>query len=157
MKKTNGFAGLLMAAMLLLSGGAKAQASIPQIVADTLRANHPAPYTNITKEAFDAQAEALTQNWDVLEEQGEARFALCRWVASLKDEHTQLFDGAWYNVRTPYVVMAVEGKYVIVQGQECAKPYLGWTIAANGIPHAFTWLIFFSRSSLLPTAAITSS
>ena len=30
MKKTNGFAGLLMAAMLLLSGGAKAQASIPQ-------------------------------------------------------------------------------------------------------------------------------
>lgn len=62
MKKTNGFAGLLMAAMLLLSGGAKAQASIPQIVADTLRANHPAPYTNITKEAFDAQAEALAQN-----------------------------------------------------------------------------------------------
>lgn len=132
MKKTNGFAGLLMAAMLLLSGGAKAQASIPQIVADTLRANHPAPYTNITKEAFDAQAEALAQNWDELEEQGEAGFALCRWVASLKDEHTQLFDGAWYNVRTPYFVMAVEGKYVIVQGQECAKPYLGWTIAAIG-------------------------
>ena len=115
-----------------VSGGAKAQASIPQIVADTLRANHPAPYTNITKEAFDAQAEALTQNWDELEEQGEAGFAMCRWVASLKDEHTQLFDGAWYNVRTPYVVMAVEGKYVIVQGQECAKPYLGWTIAAVG-------------------------
>ena len=61
MKKTNGFAGLLMAATLLLSGGAQAQASIPQIVADTLRANHPAPYTNITKEAFDAQAEALAQ------------------------------------------------------------------------------------------------
>ena len=98
MKKTNGFAGLLMAAMLLLSGGAQAQAGIPQIVADTLRANHPAPYTNITKEAFDAQAEALAQNWDELEEQGEAGFALCRWVASLKDEHTQLFDGAWYNV-----------------------------------------------------------
>lgn len=88
MKKTNGFAGLLMAAMLLLSGGAKAQAGIPQIVADTLRANHPAPYTNITKEAFDAQAEALAQNWDELEEQGEAGFALCDglrlWKVSIR-------------------------------------------------------------------------
>lgn len=124
--------GTVLAAALLLSGCARADRSIPQTAADAIRKKHPAPYTNIAKADFDAQAEALARNWNELEAQGEASFALCRFAASLGDEHTQAMDTTWYNVRTPYYAMAVEGQYVLVQGQECVKPYLGWTFAAIG-------------------------
>lgn len=90
----------------------------PAALRDFLKKHHPAPFTKMTEEEFDAQISELTQNWNVMEE-AERYYDLRRLVAALGDEHTSLLPPEdIVQPELPFFVMIYDGHWMIVQAQK---------------------------------------
>lgn len=105
----------------------------PAAMSRIIKENHPAPFTKMPEDVFDAQVEELIQKWATLDEQ-DAYFSMRKIAAGLGDEHTMLLPPAKTSQpELPFFVMVYDGHWMIVQAQQEYEKLVGKELTAiNG-------------------------
>lgn len=120
--------------ILLISSGAIGE-STPMKTYDFIKAIHPDPFRIIPEAEFAKEAKRLDAQWDALVDEREAGYALTKLVASLGDEHTMIAYSRGDDYALPFLVMRVEGKYIIVKAQQMLSQLVGMELTAiDGVP-----------------------